>query len=358
MEPAAPPWTVLSWGRPDAGEIRSHAYSVEATHPTTSVERPSPYWMVSCTQHAEGPGPGWVRRHWREVTSGVLAVTAVVCLFFGNAALWMREDLYSSRNLDQDAQQILGSTQVQSAVADLLTKQVVHVALAGSGLGPFAAVIQTPAIGVADRLVSQALASQPVQHVEARLLEVVIPEMKSGAGPISLSPDQLVWIASPSFATNRVMASVVHTADRTGCCQVELAQRHKLSFAWRYVHQIRIAGIVLPALFVAMTGLALLITPRRKQLALTVAVATAATGLITLGLLTAHPGFWAGLISTSGPGAVVLRAADRAAFNTATAALRVHSLVLTAVGACTIAGLASTKWTRFSRRSVPSQAQQ
>jgi hypothetical protein len=292
-------------------------------------------------------------RHWREVTSSVLAVAAVFCLFFGNAALWMREDFYSSHNLDRDAQQILGSTRVQSAVADLLAKQVVHLALAGSGLGPFAAIIQNPAIGVADRLVSQALASQPVQHVEARLLEEVIPEMKRGAGPISLSPEQLIWIASPSLATNRVMQSVVHTADRTGCCQVVLAQRHKLSFAWRYVHQIRIAGIVLPALFVAMTGLALWITPRRKHLAMTVAIATAATGLITMGLLVTDPGVWAGLTSNSGPGAVVVRAADRAAFNTATAALRFHSLVLTVIGACAIAALASTKWTRFSSRSGP-----
>src|SRR5262249_36219755 len=133
-------------------------------------------------------------RDWRTVTSGCLAVAAIVCLFLGNLALWMRQDVYSASHIEQEAQHILRSSDVPTAVADLLTTRVVEPALGQAGLGPFAGVVKAPATSVVRRLVNQAMSAQPTQHVAARLVEQVAPELNRGAGPVSLSPEQLTWI--------------------------------------------------------------------------------------------------------------------------------------------------------------------
>ncbi len=288
-------------------------------------------------------------RDWRSVTSGWLAVTAIVCLLLGNVALWMRQDVYSARNVDQEAQRIVGSPNVQGAVADLLAAEVVQPALAQSDLGPLTGVVKAPLMSVARRLIEPVVATQPAQHVAARLVEQVMPELDRGSGPISLSPRQLTWIASPSLASNSIMARVLNTADRTGCCQVVLAQRQSLSFAWRHVGMIRIAGVVLPALFVVCVGLALGITRRRRRLAMVLAAASVLVGLVTFGSLLAGPQFWDGLMVRPGSTAGVLRAVDTTVFNGATAALRNDSIVVVVLGLGALVGLVATRQIRASR---------
>jgi hypothetical protein len=288
----------------------------------------------------------------RGATSGLLAVTAIVCLFLGNVALWMRQDVYSARNVDQEAQRIVGSPNVRGAVADLLAAKVVQPALARSGLGPLTGLVQAPLMNVSSRLIQQAVATQPAQHVAARLVEEVVPELDRGAGPISLSPQQLTWIASPSLASNSIVAKALNTADRTGCCQVVLAQRQSLSFGWRHVGMIRIAGVVLPALFVVCVGLALGISRRRRRLAVILAGATVLVGLVTFGSLLAGPQFWDGLMVRPGSTAGVLRAVDAAVFNGATTTLRNESVAVVIVGLGALGALGGARLIRTSRWSA------
>jgi hypothetical protein len=142
-----------------------------------------------------------------------------------------------------------------------------------------------------------------------------------------------------------VIAGVLRTADRTGCCRVFLAERQNLSFPWRYVREIQFAGVALPAMFVVFLILGIWITPRRRQLALILAGATAVTGLVTLGLLWAGP-FWSGLVSRPGPGGAVVRAADTTVFGSATSGLRAHSLLVATIGASALVALAISRRTR------------
>jgi hypothetical protein len=277
---------------------------------------------------------------------------AILCLFLGNAALWMRQDVYSARNVDREAQQIVGSADVQAAVADLLTAKVVQPALAQAGLGPFTGLLSGPVTGVSHQLIERALTAEPAQQVAARLVEQVVPELQKGAGPVSLTPQQLAWIASPSLASNRIMADVLHAAEVTGCCNVTLAQRGSLSFGWRHVSAIRVAGILLPALYLAFAALALLVTRNRRRLAMVLAGATAATGLATLALLWVGPGFWTGLISGSGATAGLVRAAGGTVFDSATASLRENSLLVVAAGTCALAALAFSRRTRSETRGL------
>jgi hypothetical protein len=287
-------------------------------------------------------------RDWRSATTRLLAVAAIVCLFLGNVALWMRQDVYSARNVEQEAQRIVGSPNVQGAVADLLTTKVVQPALAQTEAGPLMVLVKAPLRSLSDRLIEQVVATQPAQHVAARLVEQVVPELDKGAGPISLSPRQLMWIASPSLASNHAVASVLNSAERSGCCQVVLAQRQTLSFGWRHVGMIRVAGVVLPALFVACVGLALGLSRRRRRLAVILAGATVLTGLVTFASLLAGPGFWDGIMVRPGSTAGVLRAVDSSVFNGATSALRTDSLVVAILGLGALAGLAAAHRIRTS----------
>jgi hypothetical protein len=261
----------------------------------------------------------------------------------------MRQDVYSARHIEQEAQHILGSSDVRAAVADLLTTRVVQPALGQAGLGPFAGVIKGPATSMVRGLINQAMSAQPTQDVAGRLVEQVAPELNRGAGPISLSPEQLTWIASPSLAANRTVATVLNAADRTGCCEVVLAQRESLSWPWRHVREIRIAGVVLPALFVGFLVLGLGLARRRRRLAAVIAAASAITGLATVALLGAGPQFWAGFVSRSGAAGGIVRAVDRAGFNSATAGLRQHSLAIAVVGAVAFVALAGTSRIRSAR---------
>jgi hypothetical protein len=290
-------------------------------------------------------------RDWRTVSSALLAVAAIVCLFLGNLALWMRQDVYSARNVNQEAQRIVGSPDVQGAVAELLTSKVVQpvlvgAALSASGLGPLSGLVKAPLTSAARDLIVHVMATQPAQHVAARLVEQVVPELDRGSGPISLSPEQLFWIASPGLASNHVVASILQKADGTGCCQAVLAQRQSLSFGWRHVAMIRTAGVALPALFLAFAALGLCMAPRRGRLAVVLAGATALTGLVTLGSVLAGPHLWTGLMVGSGSSAGVLRAADTAAYDGATSALSGHSLAVAILGAGLLAGLAAARYVR------------
>jgi hypothetical protein len=125
---------------------------------------------------------------------------------------------------------------------------------------------------------------------------------------------------------------------------VVLVQRGHLSFGWRHVREIRIAGLVLPALSLVLAALAVAISRRRARTAMMLAAAAAAVGLLTFVSLRAGPGMWAGLASQRGPAAGVIRAAQRTAFSSATAALRQHSLLVAAAGAVVVAILGAGRW--------------
>jgi hypothetical protein len=300
------------------------------------------------TQPAPDPGRR-ARRDWRAVASGLLAVGAILCLFVGNAAHWMRQDVYSSASVDREAQQIVGSSDVQAAVANLVTTRVIQPILHQTAAGPWG-LITDPLTKVAGQLVERTLSTQPARDVAARLVDQVVPEMQHGAGPITLSAEQLAWIVSPGLAANNAVATVLRAADRTGCCHVLLAQRQGLSFVWRHVDEIRMAGMVLPAMFVALVTLSLGLARRRRHLAMIIAASTAATGLATMGLLWAGPGFWSGLTSRPSAAAGVVHAADRTVFGSATASLRAHSLLIATVGAGALAMLAVSSGIRTRRR--------
>jgi hypothetical protein len=328
---------------------------VESTARLALVDTPPVRWLQSrrgadpVAEHADAGERHHGGRDWRSLTSRWLAVTAIGCLLLGNVALWMRQDVYSARNVNQEAQRIVGSSNVQGAVADLLTAKVVQPVLAQSGYGPLTALLKAPLMAVSRRLIEQAVATQPGQHVAARLVEQVVPELDRGAGPISLSPEQLAWIASPSLGSNSVVAKVLGTAERTGCCQVVLAQRQSLSFAWRHVELIRTAGVVLPVLFFVCAGLALGISRRRRRLALVLAGATVLVGVVTFGSLLAGPQFWDGLMVRPGSTAGVVRAVDAAAFNGATDSLRTESLVVVGLGLGALAAMVAARQIRGSR---------
>jgi hypothetical protein len=293
--------------------------------------------------------PSISRSHWRAAVSAVLAATAIVCLVVGNVALWMRQDVYSARNVGQEAQQIMGSSDVQHAVADLFTTRVVQPAIDHAGLGPFTGLVSGPVMSLARRVIDDAVASQPAQHMAARLVEQVVPELDKGTGPVALSPQQLAWIVSPSLASNHLVAPVLRAAEQTGCCRVVLVQRGHLSFAWRHVRGIRTAGVVLPTLSLALAALAIVISRRRVRMAMILATAAVATGLVTFASLWAGPGLWGGLMSQPGQAAGVVRAAQRTVFDGATRGLRQHSLLLAGVGASVLAALAASRWLKSSQ---------
>jgi hypothetical protein len=94
--------------------------------------------------------------------------------------------------------------------------------------------------------------------------------------------------------------------------------------------------------------LGLALARHRRRLATVMAAAGAIGGLATVALLSAGPQFWAGLVSRSGAAGGIVRAVDRAVFNSATSGLRQHSLVVAAVGAVAFVVLAGTR-IRYSR---------
>jgi hypothetical protein len=278
-------------------------------------------------------------RPWRSVVSAALAATSVVCLLLGNVALWMRQDLYSTRAVSHEAQQIMGSSDVQQAVANLFVSGVVQPAIDHAGLGPFTGAVSGPVMSLARRAIDDAVASQTAQHVATRLVEQVVPQLDKGTGPVALSPEQLAWVVSPGLASNRLVADALRTADRTGCCRVVLVQRGHMSFTWRHVRGIRTAGIVLPPLALVSAALAVAVSRRRVRMAIILAAAATAVGIATFASLSAGSRFFAGLTSQTGPAAGVVRAAQRAVFDGATAGLRQHSLVIAGAGGVVLAAL-------------------
>jgi hypothetical protein len=275
------------------------------------------------------------------VVSAVLAATSVVCLLLGNVALWVRQDLYSTRAADQQASQIMRSSNVQAAVGDLLVTGVVEPALQRAPLGVLRGVLSAPAISLARRAVDDAMASQSAQQIATRLVAQVVPQLDKGTGPVTLSPEQLAWIASPRLAGNRAVAAAVGTADRTGCCGVTLVQRGQLGFAWRHVRAIRTAGIVLIPLGLMAGLLAMAVSRRRRVMAMVLAGGLTTAGIATFAALLAGPGPWGSLAANAGPAAGVVQAAQRAAFDSATAGLRWHSLLLAGAGVVVLAVLAT-----------------
>ena len=316
---------------------RSPAIDAVATPPMPATERARP-----------------ARHRARGIASAIFAAATIVCLLLGNVALWMRQDVYSASNISREAQQIVGSADVQHAVADLLVTHVVRPALSqanlGSVLGPLAGVAERPVLSFASGLVDRAVASQPAQQIEARLIEAVTPQLEKGAGPVALSADQLVWIVSPSLAANRVVATVMGYADRSGCCAVVLAQRADLAFGWRHIRAIRAAGIVLPAATLVFAALALLVAPRRRRLVTVLAAATAVAGAATLVSLAAGPGLWINFVSRNSVAAGVVRAASVAVFHGATAGLSMRSWALVTAGATALVVLAGLRFVAPVRR--------
>ncbi|HVM65186.1 MAG TPA: hypothetical protein VMU14_10020 [Acidimicrobiales bacterium] len=306
------------------------------------IERPPLSWAepewASDPVVTDGPLP---RPPWRSMASALLAATSVVCLLLGNVALWMRQDLYSTRAADQQARQIMRSSNVQAAVGNLIVTDVIEPAIDRAPLGVLRGIVSAPAISLARRAVDDAMASQSAQQVATRLVTQVVPQLDRGTGPVTLSPEQLAWVASPRLAGNRAVAAALGTAERTGCCRVTLVQRGQLGFAWRHVRTVRTAGAVLPPLGLLAGALAVAVSRRRVVMGMILAAGTATAGIVTLAALSAGPGPWGSLASRAGPAAGVVLAAQHAVFTSATAGLRWHSLCMAGAGVAVLAVLAA-----------------
>ena len=347
--PGAAPWHLdAAPATPDAApwHVDAGPAGPDAAQPSFDAGWPPPRQMTEMARSTHHRG--------RRAASAFFAAATIVCLLVGNLALWMRQDVYSGSNITREAQQIVGSPDVQHAVAALVVNRVVQPALDQVGrrtvLGPLAATVERPVVSMAGRLVDRAVASQPAQQIEARLVEAVTPQLEKGAGPVALSPEQLVGILSPSLGTNAVVAAVLRAADRSGCCTVVLAQRADLAFGWRNIRAIRAAGIALPVLTVVFAALALTLAPRRRRLGIILAAATSIAGVVTLASLAAGPSFWVNFVSQNGAAAGVVRAAGASVFNGASAKLGLRSWALVTGGALGLVALASAgRWSPARR---------
>jgi hypothetical protein len=322
----------------------------------------SPYWGYAADAATSDPSSvpsGNIGRSWRTAASAFFAATAIVCLVLGNVALWMRHDVYSTTTVTREAQQIGRSPNVQRAVASLLVTRVVQPAIdqtltqsLPSWLSPLRQAAEGPALKLATQLIDRAVASQTAQDVAARLVATVTPQLEKGSGPISLSPDQLARIISPSLAANSTVAEVLNSADHSGCCNVVLAQRKDLPLAWRHVSGIRTAGLALPAAAVISAGLALGLARRRRRVAVVLAAATALAGLLTLTLLWASVDFGGNLMGHSGPATALAPGTWGPIFDRATTGLRDQSWAVAAGGTIALLALGGAGRLK-SRQRVP-----
>ena len=295
----------------------------------------------------------------RDVAALALALVALVALFFGNLAFWARDDLYDTAKVQAKAEKLVGSTDTQQAVTALLVERVVKPAVAQADasvpsiLSPLTDRLDRASVDLATKAIDQAVAAETTQEIATRLVGAVNDQLVAGTGPITLTPGQIVAIAAPSLADNRVVAKVVDVADESGCCVVELAQRDQLPFVWQHVDAIRAAGVVLPIVAVVAAGGAVALARRRGRVVLVLGIGTVVVGLATLGPL------WAGshwgvdrIGGTADPSTTVVRQAARTAFLVTDEALRRQSWVLVVVGSVATAAVIAV---RVVKRRSPSE---
>ena len=275
----------------------------------------------------------------RDVAAVVLAVVALVALFFGNLAFWARDDLYDTAKVQAKTEKLVGSTDTQQAVTALAVERVVKPAVAKADasvpsiLSPLTDRLDRASVDVATKAIDKAVAAETTQEIATRLVGAVNDQLVAGTGPITLTPSQILTIAAPSLADNRVVARIVDVADSSGCCVVELAQRDQLPFVWQHVDAIRTAGVVLPLAALLAAGLAIALARRRGRVVLVLGIGTVVVGLATLVPL------WAGshwgvdrIGGAADPSTAVVRQAARTAFQVTDEALRRQSWALVVVG--------------------------
>ncbi len=272
----------------------------------------------------------------------MLAGVALVALFLGNLAFWARDDLFDTAKVEAKTEQLVGSSDAQQAVTALLVERVVKPAVAKADasipsiLSPLTDRLDSASVDVATRAIDQAVASETTQEITTRLVGALNDQLVSGTGPITLTPSQIVAIAAPSLADNRVVARIVDAADASGCCVVELARRDQLPFVWQHVDAIRAAGVILPVAALLAAGAAVVVARRRGRVLLVLGIGTVVVGLATLVPL------WAGsrwgvdhVVADDDASTTLVRQAARTAFRVTDEALRRQSWALVVVGLVT-----------------------
>ena len=288
-----------------------------------------------------------------------LAVVALVALFAGNLAFWARDDLYDTAKVQAKTEQLVGSTDTQEAVTALLVDRVVKPAVAKADasipsiLSPLTDRLDNASVDLATKAIDQAVSSQTTQEITTRLVGALNDQLVSGTGPITLTPSQIVAIAAPSLADNRVVSRIVEAADASDCCVVELASRDELPFVWQHVDAIRAAGVILPVVALVAGALALVVARRRGRIVLVLGIGTVVVGLATLLPL------WAGshwgvdhVVGTDDPSTTLVRQAARTAFRVTDEALRRQSWFLVAAGSVAVVGVIAARLVRSGRGSA------
>lgn len=280
------------------------------------------------------------RRVGRDAAAIVLAMLALLALFVGNLAYWVRHHVYDTPAVVVAAQQITGSADTQAAVTALLDEKVIRPALEQAS-GALPSILQglggsltDQTAGLVEGAVADAVASQTAQEISTRLVATVNGQLVEGSGPIALTPAQLLDIVAPSLADNRAVAGLVDLADRSGCCTVVLAQRGELPFVWQHVSAIRTAGVVLPIVALALGLAAVAVARRRVRIGIVLAIGIVATGALTLVALAAgvHWGV-EGIGDPATRSTALVRQAARITFDVTVGDLRTQCWLLIVAGA-------------------------
>lgn len=302
---------------------------------------------------ARPPGPGRAR----DRVALAMALVALVALFFGNLALFARDDLYDTAEVEAKTAQLAGSTETQDAVTALLVERVVKPAVAQADaavpsiLSPLTDRLTSGTVDLATKAIDKAVTSQTTQEITTRLVGTLNEELVTGNGPITLSPDELAGIVAPDLTDNAVIRTVVDAAESSGCCEIVLAERSQLPFVWQHVDAIRTAGVVLPLLAVALGIGAVALARRRARLVLVLAIGSVVVGLATLIPLWAGSRWGVDHVAPSANGSTTLvREAARTAFNVTSEALRRQSWALVVAGVIGIIAVAATRAVRGRSR--------
>jgi len=297
----------------------------------------------------------------RDLAGAVLAVLAVLALLAGSMAWWARSNLYDAAVIDAKANEIVASDDVQAAANALLLERVVQPALAKgydaipAGLG---GLLQGVAGGKVEELATQgiesAVASQPAHDITLRLAAAIQDQLVHGDGAVSFTPSQIVAVLAPSLSDNRVVSSVVDFADSSGCCEVVLAQRDQLPFVWQHVDLIRTAAVALPFVALLLGALALLVSSRRRRVALVLSIGVTLAGVATL--ISVWVGGTLGIDAIgnpSDPANDLVRQAASTIYEISKRELVAQARTITLIGAAVTAALVAWIALGSTRRTVP-----
>jgi len=321
---------------PPAPAAGSGSFPAQGQWPPASPPPPPAFHAPPAVPPVGPPRAAAVGRDRARGVTAALTVAMVVALLLGNVALWLSRDVYSTANIAAEARTIVASPDVKKAVTDLLVTRVVDPAVKQAnpaGSIPILGGIATVELDkLAAQVVRRAVSTQSAQAISTRLVEAVVPQLQRGAGPVTLTPEELARIVAPGLAANTAVSTVLRSADRSNCCSVALAQRHELSFAWRNVGAVRAAAKVLPVVAVAFGALSLVVSRRRRHQGMVVGAATAGVGLVTLVGLRVGARSWIDATTGTTPLTAVVRAAETSVVRTAGRGLQAQSWLLVALG--------------------------